>query len=72
METTDPKKQEEINELPDFVKDKSEANNFGETTNKEAEQESFPENGSQSITGTSTDNSKLQIEPDKDGDDSLA
>lgn len=71
METTDPKKQQEENELPDFVED-TDAKDFGDTENPEFEQESFPQNGNQSQTGAATDNSKLDIEPNGDGDDSLA
>ena len=71
METTDPKKQQEETPLPDFVED-TKAKDFGETDNPEFEQESFPQNGNQSQTGAATNNSKLDIEPHEDGDDSLA
>ncbi|MDT3405472.1 hypothetical protein [Mucilaginibacter terrae] len=71
MNTIDPKKQEE-NELPDFVETDTKAADFGETEHPEVEQESFPANGNQTQTGAATNNSKLDIEPNEDGDDSLA
>jgi hypothetical protein len=71
MNTTDPKKTEE-NQLPDFVETDTEAKGFGEDGKTEAEQESFPENGFQTTTTAATGNSDLDIEPNEDGDDSLA
>lgn len=72
MNTIDPKKEQEQPELPDFVEDDKKAADFGETEHPEVEQESFPELGNQSQTGAATNNSKLDIEPNEDGDDSLA
>lgn len=71
METTDPKNQPEETQLPDFVEN-DDAKDFGDSDNPEFEQESFPQNGNQSQTGAATNNSKLDIEPNEDGDDSLA
>ena len=70
MNTIDPKKDE--NQLPDFVETDTEAKGFGETSNPEAEQENFPDNGFQSTTTAATGTSDLDIEPNEDGDDSLA
>jgi hypothetical protein len=71
MNTTDPKKPEET-QLPDFVETNTEAKGFGDTDNTEAEQESFPDNGYQTITEATTGDTKLDIEPNEDGDGSIA
>lgn len=72
MQTTNPQENnKEEEKLPDFVEQKDENTDFGDTDNAEAEQESFPDNGNQSQTGAATNNSKLDIEPNEDGDGSV-
>ena len=72
METTDPNNEEkQDNKRPDFLKDESKTENFGDT-DEAIKEENYPSNSNQTQTGAATNNSELDIEPEDDGDDSLA
>ena len=63
METNDLNKPEEQNKRPDFLKNTSEDEKFGDEIDETLTQESYPDLGNQSQTGAVTNNSGLDIEP---------
>ncbi|GAA4326293.1 hypothetical protein GCM10023149_28990 [Mucilaginibacter gynuensis] len=72
METQTPDK-ENINKdiVPDFIEENNDKDSLHKDKITAHEQESFPELGRQTITGSATDNSDMETEPEDDGDHSI-
>ncbi|WP_147238678.1 hypothetical protein [Mucilaginibacter hurinus] len=73
MEATDPidEPKKEETPQPDFVPNEEEINSFGDA-DEAIKEENYPSLSNQTQTGNATNNSALDIEPEGDGDDSLA